>query len=70
MGIYAYFRCPLLLTLGMPLSSALGVKGISGDPGVTPWPNDSCRGCWDEHLREGTRVPWRAHPVFMRVLGT
>lgn len=30
------------LTLGIPFTSALGVKGTSGDLGVTPWPNDSC----------------------------
>lgn len=43
------------------------MKGASGDLGVAPWPNDSCHGCWDEDLREGTRAPCSAHPMLVRV---
>lgn len=64
MVIYACFRCPLHLTLGIPFTS---VKGISGDLGATPCPNYSCHGCWDEDLRESTRAPCRAHPMLLRV---
>lgn len=64
MGIYACFRCPLHLTLEIHFTS---VKGTSGDFGVTPQPNYSCCGCWDEDLREGTRAPCKAHPMLVRV---
>lgn len=54
----------------IPFSSALGVKGTAGELGATPWPNDSCLGCWEGDPREDTRAPCRAQPMLMRVLGT
>lgn len=64
------FQCPLHLTLESHFSSALDIKGTAGELGATPWPNKSCLVCWQKDPREDSRVPCRAQPVLVKVLGT